>query len=65
MYSGNGWGFWKKGYTEIETCSGSGYAPCIFNFKDVYGNTLKIYTEGEDLPKGKNLCNSFWIWVFL
>ena len=53
MYSGNGWGFWKKGYTEIETCSGSGYAPCIVNFKDVYGNTLKIYTEGEDLPKEK------------
>ena len=53
MYSGNGWEFWKNGYTEIETCSGTGYAPCIFNFKDIYGNTLKIYTEGEDLPKEK------------
>ncbi|MDY6458134.1 hypothetical protein [Acinetobacter faecalis] len=53
MYSGNGWNFWKKGYTEIENCSGTGYAPCVFNFKDVYGNILKIYTEGEDSPKEK------------
>ena len=45
---GNAWGFWKKGYREVESCAGTGTAPCVFNFKDVYGNKLKVYTEGEE-----------------
>lgn len=53
MYSGNGWGFWAKGYKEVQDCAGTGLAPCIFNFKDVYGNTLKVFTEGEEIPKDK------------
>ena len=46
---GNAWGFWKKGYKEVESCAGTGLAPCVFNFKDVYGNKLKVYTEGEEM----------------
>lgn len=53
MYSGNGWGFWEKGYREVESCAGTGFAPCVFNFKDVYGNVLKVYTEGEESPRDK------------
>ncbi len=53
MYSGNGWGFWEKGYTEVESCAGTGFAPCVFNFKDLYGNLLKVYTEGEESPEDK------------
>lgn len=53
MYSGNGWGFWEKGYHEIEQCSGMGSAPCIFNFKDVCGNLLQIGTQGEEYPSAK------------
>ncbi|WP_173911043.1 hypothetical protein [Acinetobacter sp. Marseille-Q1618] len=48
---GNGLTFWNKGYREVENCAGTGMAPCIFNFKDVYGNNLKIYTEGEEDKK--------------
>ena len=50
-YSGNGWGFWEKGYQEVETCAGTGFAPCIFNFTDIYGNHLKVYTLGEELTE--------------
>lgn len=45
---GNGWYFWSKGYKEVEACAGTGTAPCVFNFKDKYGNGLKVYTQGED-----------------
>ena len=53
MYSGNGWGFWEKGYREVQNCAGTGFAPCIFNFKDVYGNILQVFTEGEESPDDK------------
>ncbi|HFX6520019.1 hypothetical protein [Acinetobacter nosocomialis] len=45
---GNGWKFWKKGFKEVESCAATGLAPCVFNFTDVYGNNLKVYTEGEE-----------------
>ncbi len=47
---GNGPVFWKKGYHEIESSSGTGYAFCSFKFVDVYGNNLKVITAGEELP---------------
>ena len=50
---GNGPGFWKKGYVELESCSGTGVAACEFLFKDVYGNRLRVTTAGEELPKQK------------
>jgi hypothetical protein len=53
MYSGNGLGFWEQGYYEVEMCSGTGYAPCVFNFKDVYGNLLQVGTTGEEFPSEK------------
>ena len=53
MYSGNAWGFWEKGYREVENCAGTGFAPCVFNFKDIYGNVLKVYTEGEESSEDK------------
>ena len=51
--SGNGPLFWKRGYVELEACSGSGVAACAFLFKDAYGNHLRVTTAGEELPKEK------------
>lgn len=50
---GNGRIFWKRGYVEVEVCSGTGVAACAFLFKDAYGNRLRVTTEGEELPKEK------------
>ena len=51
--SGNGPTFWKKGYMEVEACSGTGVGACSFLFKDAYGNRLRVTTAGEELPKQK------------
>lgn len=51
---GNGPLFWRKGYVEIEACSGTGVAACAFIFKDAYGNRLRVTTEGEELPSEKS-----------
>jgi hypothetical protein len=50
---GNGNIFWKRGYREIEFCSGTGVAACGFLFKDVYGNRLRVTTAGEEIPRQK------------
>src|SRR5436305_4190233 len=51
--SGNGPFFWRRGYVELESCSGTGVAACAFLFKDRFGNRLRVTTEGEELPKDK------------
>ncbi|HKY46246.1 MAG TPA: hypothetical protein VJM50_24350 [Pyrinomonadaceae bacterium] len=51
---GNGPLFWRKGYVEIEACSGTGVAACVFLFKDVYGNRLRVTTQGEEVPRSKS-----------
>ena len=48
---GNGRLFWRKGYVEVEDCSGTGVAACAFLFKDAYGNRLRVTTAGEELPR--------------
>jgi len=53
LTSGNGPAFWKRGYVEVESCSGTGMAACSFLFKDAYGNRLRVTTAGEELPKQK------------
>jgi hypothetical protein len=50
---GNGRIFWKRGYVEVESCSGTGISPCNFLFKDAYGNRLRVTTAGEELPGQK------------
>ena len=50
---GNGEIFWKKGYWEIEACSGTGLGRCSFLFEDAYGNRLRVTTAGEEYPKQK------------
>ena len=50
---GNGPVFWKRGYVEVESCSGTGVAACAFLFKDAYGNRLRVTTAGEELPEQK------------
>lgn len=50
---GNARIFWEQNYDEVESCSGTGFAPCIFNFSDIYGNHLKVYTSGEEIPEEK------------
>jgi hypothetical protein len=51
---GNGRLFWRKGYVEVEACSGTGIAPCSFLFKDAYGNRLRVTTAGEEMPRQKS-----------
>ena len=51
---GNGPHFRRKGYVEIEACSGTGVAACAFLFKDAYGNRLRVTTEGEEDPRLKS-----------
>jgi hypothetical protein len=51
---GNGPLFWRKGYVELEACSGTGVAACAFLFKDAYGNRLRVTTEGEEIPRLKS-----------
>ena len=50
---GNGPVFWRKGYIELESCSGTGVAACAFLFKDAFGNRLRVTTAGEELPGEK------------
>lgn len=50
---GNGRLFWKRGYVEVEGCSGTGVGACGFLFKDAYGNRLRVTTAGEELPRQK------------
>ena len=50
---GNGLLFWRRGYVEVESCSGTGVAACAFLFRDAYGNRLRVTTAGEELPKRK------------
>jgi len=50
---GNGRVFWKRGYVEVEACSGTGVAACAFLFRDSYGNRLRVATQGEEVPKEK------------
>ena len=48
---GNGPFFWRRGYTEVESCAGTGVADCAFLFKDRFGNRLRVTTEGEEHPE--------------
>ncbi|HJU55046.1 MAG TPA: hypothetical protein VJ715_10750 [Pyrinomonadaceae bacterium] len=50
---GNGRVFWKRGYVEVESCSGTGVAACSFLFEDAYGNRLRVATAGEESPREK------------
>ena len=50
---GNGRLFWRRGYVEVEACSGTGVAACTFLFEDAYGNRLRVTTGGEELPRRK------------
>lgn len=48
---GNGRLFWNRGFTEVEACAGTGVGACSFLFEDVYGNRLRLTTEGEELAQ--------------
>lgn len=52
--SGQARAFWEKGYVEVEDCAGTGVAPCVFLFKDAYGNHLRVTTAGEEYPEEKS-----------
>lgn len=53
VQSGNGPIFWKRGYWELESCSGTGMAYCLFKFVDPSGRVLAVVTEGEEDEAGK------------
>jgi hypothetical protein len=52
VQSGNGPIFWKRGYWELDTCSGTGSAFCLFEFTDPTGRLLEVVTEGEEDEAG-------------
>jgi hypothetical protein len=52
VQSGNGPIFWKRGYWELEACSGTGSANCLFEFTDPTGRLLEVVTEGEEDEAG-------------
>ena len=60
---GNGEIFWSKGYVEIESCAGTGIAPCRFAFSDLYGNKLIVVTEGEEYPEEKTYATVSRYWL--
>ena len=37
----------KQGFIEVESCAGTGTAPCQFNFIDQAGDKLSVGTDGE------------------
>lgn len=52
VQSGNGPIFWQHGYWELEACSGTGSAHCLFEFIDPTGRLLEVVTEGEEDEAG-------------
>lgn len=52
VQSGNGPIFWRRGYWEVEACSGTGTAGCLFEFVDPSGRLLEVVTEGEEDEAG-------------
>ncbi|NBD18656.1 MAG: hypothetical protein GVY04_21755 [Cyanobacteria bacterium] len=42
----------ERGYHELKECAGTGAAPCVFEFKDPYGNRLRLVTIGQYIPEG-------------
>ena len=52
VQSGNGPIFWERGYWELEACSGTGLANCLFEFIDPTGRLLEVVTEGEEDEAG-------------
>lgn len=52
VQSGNGPEFWEAGYTELVSCSGTGYAFCKFEFFDPSRRKLVVVTQGEEYKDG-------------
>lgn len=50
----------NAGYYEVESCAGTGVAPCRFNFTDVYGSHLAVITEGEVIDGSQAYVRSFF-----
>ena len=38
---------YKAGFHEVETCTGTGANPCIFNYLHKSGKCLRVFTTGE------------------
>lgn len=52
VQSGNGPIFWKRGYRELVTCSGTALAECLFEFIDPTERVLVVVTQGEEDENG-------------
>ena len=52
VQSGNGPLFWQRGYWELDACSGTGVAHCLFEFVDPAQRVLIVVTEGEEDESG-------------
>lgn len=54
VQSGNGPVFWERGYFELDACSGTGAAYCLFKFFDPSRRALLVTTEGEESELGEH-----------
>lgn len=54
LTNGNAPAFLRRGYVEVESCAGTGWAACAFLFKDAYGNRLRVNTMGEELTRPRS-----------
>lgn len=50
-WDGNAKNFIAEGYFELFDCTGTDLGYCIFEFHDIYGNTLLVRTAGIEDPK--------------
>jgi len=62
-YVGNAKEFWDKGYHELFQACPTGYAFCLFKFRDIYSNTLHVLTAGEEDPEYRYQAHiqSYWL----
>jgi hypothetical protein len=56
--------YYNNGWYEIDDCSGTGLAPCRFEFHNVHGNKLVVIAEGECSYDKNETCDldiSYWL----
>ena len=41
----------RAGVVEVESCSGTGYGVCVFNYRHALGATLRVTSAGNDAPR--------------
>ncbi|MGE0045331.1 MAG: hypothetical protein AB7J28_12300 [Hyphomonadaceae bacterium] len=61
--TGNGPIFLARGYTEVESCSGTGVAACRFVFAAPNGARLIVMTRGEEAEDGAHHASVYSVFL--